>query len=200
MKPHPRIRKTIKWGGAVVTVLLVVVWGGSGWWDVVWFWSQGRSVAGPASPAAEIVQITLGAGCVYVQHGRFGWNTSVTASTFPGTVTLVSRRSFHMNCPYWWWQFAPVSVDDASPGEIPSFGGAAFTRITSAWNICLWPLAIVSATLAALGFVLDARARRRARVGLCPKCQYDRTGLAIGAVCPECGAGAIGVEDSAARA
>jgi hypothetical protein len=26
MKPHPRMRKTIKWGGAVVTVLLVVVW------------------------------------------------------------------------------------------------------------------------------------------------------------------------------
>ena len=32
MKPHPRIRKTIKWGGAAVTVLLVVVWIGSGWW------------------------------------------------------------------------------------------------------------------------------------------------------------------------
>jgi hypothetical protein len=31
MRPHPRIRKTIKWGGAAVTVLLVVVWIGSGW-------------------------------------------------------------------------------------------------------------------------------------------------------------------------
>jgi hypothetical protein len=31
MKPHPRIRKAIKWGGAAVTVLLVVVWIGSGW-------------------------------------------------------------------------------------------------------------------------------------------------------------------------
>jgi hypothetical protein len=31
MKTHPRIRKTIKWGGAAVTVLLVVVWIGSGW-------------------------------------------------------------------------------------------------------------------------------------------------------------------------
>jgi hypothetical protein len=36
MKPHPRIRKTIKWGGAVVTLLLVVVWIGSGWWYVTW--------------------------------------------------------------------------------------------------------------------------------------------------------------------
>jgi hypothetical protein len=33
MKPHPRIRKTIKWGGAAVTLLLVVVWIGSGWWE-----------------------------------------------------------------------------------------------------------------------------------------------------------------------
>ena len=31
MKPHPRVRKTIKWGGAVVTVVLLVVWIGTGW-------------------------------------------------------------------------------------------------------------------------------------------------------------------------
>ena len=42
MKPHPRpprIRKTIKWGkygGAAVTVLLVVVWIGSGWRGIGW--------------------------------------------------------------------------------------------------------------------------------------------------------------------
>ena len=40
MKPHPKLRKTIKWGGAVVTVLLVVVWVGSGWITV--FWSNAR--------------------------------------------------------------------------------------------------------------------------------------------------------------
>jgi hypothetical protein len=36
MKPHPRIRKTIKWGGAAVTMLLVVVWIGSRWRYVRW--------------------------------------------------------------------------------------------------------------------------------------------------------------------
>src|SRR5207244_1377755 len=36
MKPHPGIRKTVKWGGAAVTVLLVVVWIGSGWWVAGW--------------------------------------------------------------------------------------------------------------------------------------------------------------------
>jgi hypothetical protein len=75
MKPHPRIRKSIKWGGAAATVLLVVVWFGSGWFYVSWFgqdsgtgivsgqwfivargvgetvptgWHRGRHVKGPA--------------------------------------------------------------------------------------------------------------------------------------------------------
>ena len=36
VKPHPKIRKTVKWGGAVVTVVLVVVWIGSGWVYLTW--------------------------------------------------------------------------------------------------------------------------------------------------------------------
>lgn len=36
MKSHPRIRKTVKWGGLVVTVLLVVVWIASQWVAVNW--------------------------------------------------------------------------------------------------------------------------------------------------------------------
>jgi uncharacterized OB-fold protein len=35
---------------------------------------------------------------------------------------------------------------------------------------------------------LDAKARRRILLNLCPNCSYDRAGLAMGAVCPECGA------------
>ncbi len=31
MRPHPKIRNTVKWGGAVVSVLLAVVWIASGW-------------------------------------------------------------------------------------------------------------------------------------------------------------------------
>jgi hypothetical protein len=41
MKPHPRIRATIKWGGAAVTLLLVVVWVGSGWYGVLWTSTSG---------------------------------------------------------------------------------------------------------------------------------------------------------------
>jgi hypothetical protein len=63
----------------------------------------------------------------------------------------------------------------------------------SAWGVVvpLWvPLTIsFGATLAA--WRLDALARRRAGLNLCPKCNYDRAGIAKDAVCPECGAKAL---------
>jgi hypothetical protein len=50
MKPHPRIRKTIKWGGAVVTLLLVVVWVASAW-----------TLVGYMSPRGGVYRVTGGA-------------------------------------------------------------------------------------------------------------------------------------------
>jgi rubrerythrin len=35
---------------------------------------------------------------------------------------------------------------------------------------------------------LDVLARRRDRLNLCPRCNYDRAGIGKDAVCPECGA------------
>ena len=52
----------------------------------------------------------------------------------------------------------------------------------------LWiPLLIVTGATAA-AWRADARERRRQRVGSCPACGYDRRGLDVGKVCPECGA------------
>jgi hypothetical protein len=34
VKPHPRIRKTVKWGGAVVSVLFLTIWISSRWWHL----------------------------------------------------------------------------------------------------------------------------------------------------------------------
>jgi hypothetical protein len=45
MRPHPRIRKTIKWVGAAVTVLLVVVWVGSRRHSFGWVFPHGYLVS-----------------------------------------------------------------------------------------------------------------------------------------------------------
>jgi hypothetical protein len=45
MKPHPRIRKTIKWGGAAVTVLLLMVWVAALFWPFGWGGPPGRAVS-----------------------------------------------------------------------------------------------------------------------------------------------------------
>ena len=58
-----------------------------------------------------------------------------------------------------------------------------------AWYVIvpLWiPAAVTLATTAA-AWRVDGIARRRAGGDGCKKCHYDRTGLAPGAVCPECG-------------
>jgi hypothetical protein len=36
MKPYPRIRKSVKWGGAVVCVVLALMWLASIRWDIAW--------------------------------------------------------------------------------------------------------------------------------------------------------------------
>jgi rubrerythrin len=55
--------------------------------------------------------------------------------------------------------------------------------------------AVLALAFIALGIFISFRRRkmaRRARAGLnlCPKCNYDRAGLAKDVVCPECGSAA----------
>jgi hypothetical protein len=95
MTPHPRIRKTIKWGGAAVTVLLVVVW---------------------------------------------------------------------------------ISLSSIPARPVPKEPGDPFLVLVGAFTL---------ATVAAWRY--DAEACKREQAHLCPKCNYDRTGIANDAVCPECG-------------
>jgi len=51
----------------------------------------------------------------------------------------------------------------------------------------LWAPLLVAAITASVLWPMDHRADRRGRVGRCPKCGYDRRGLAADAKCPECG-------------
>ena len=53
-------QKTVKWGGAVVTVLLVGVWVGSGWWRLEWECRKGTF-------------LTLQRGSVGIDEARPDW-------------------------------------------------------------------------------------------------------------------------------
>jgi hypothetical protein len=138
------IRKTIKWGGAAVSVLLVVVWIGSAWWFA--------AVTARTPP----IGVSLDRGALTLSHNdKWEWGAGVF---------LRNGRGFFL-----WWQ--------------------AFTWGTNGWTIGIpvWWLIVPSVGTFAFAWRLDTLARRRARLNLCPKCNYDRAGLAKDAVCPECG-------------
>lgn len=148
MKSHPHIRKTVKWGGAVVTVLLVVVWMGSARWtlryattrgDHLWIGDSGVGVFdfGGAQPR---------------QKARWRFAETRWAVVWRPYFSPRAANAGIFFLPFW------------------LLTGTAFAATVVAWR-------------------LDAIARRRERAHLCPKCRYDRTGLAVGAVCPECGVG-----------
>ena len=140
----------MKWGGAAVTVLLLVVWLGSAWWMMLW-----------SSPTCEV---RASGGLLHLWTGPRG-------HTMPGYFSVLSIGSFPSS-PGWfsWCRFV---VDRSSR----SFG----------LDFPLWIPIVVWLVPTARAWRLDTLARRRARLNLCPKCNYDRTGLAPGAVCPECG-------------
>ena len=60
-------------------------------------------------------------------------------------------------------------------------------RIATSVYVPIWALAAAAFGVTIAARHLDILARRRDRLGRCPKCNYDLTGLAAGAVCPECG-------------
>ncbi len=151
MRSYPRIRKTVKWGGAVVTALVVVVWIGSGWFIHASGFSGGRCVV-IAGGGVHVARMA------YLEDDDDG---KATIAVFE----RVNRRWEPL--PFAW----KVSSDYLGPQVF----------------IPLWIPVIAAALIALLASHLDILARRRARLNLCPKCHYDRAGLAAGAVCPECG-------------
>ncbi len=62
--------------------------------------------------------------------------------------------------------------------------------IFSKLQVPLWIPVGLTLVFTALASWPEITARRRARVGVCPRCSYSRTGLKSDAQCPECGAAA----------
>jgi hypothetical protein len=158
MRPHPRIRKTAKWGGAIATALLVGVWIGSAWW-ILW-WGSG-----------EMNEAAIASGRLYFRRE----SSPSGAISFPKGWSLRSAGHASMDWSY-----------EKGSGGTLNFGSRRIeitdTRIPLWIPVCIMLIPTVAA------WRLDVIARRRAMPHLCTKCRYDRTGLAPGAVCPECGA------------
>jgi hypothetical protein len=146
MKPHPKIRKTVKWGGAAVTLLLVVVWIGSGRWQLLW---------------VPRVGFALGA-----QQGVL-LLAVVAPSDGP---RLFELRRNDGSDPFVYWHFRCYRTPISTQVDLP-----------------LWILALPPMSSSLIAWRMEVLAHRRARLNLCPKCHYDRAGLAAGAKCPECG-------------
>ena len=156
MRPHPRIRKTIKWGGLCVAGVMVVVmvcsaWKGSG---PYWTTSNGQHVVSiyqgelvywglPLPPSGKVLS------------PKFGWDH-----------WAISRPRI-----VWWFVQERPTLETVV--EVP-----------------LWMPIVVTLLASAVASRLDLLAARRARVGMCPKCSYPRTGLAPSSPCPECGSAA----------
>lgn len=137
-------RKTIKWGGLVLALLLAGVWVRSEFVVDAYF--------------AEEWQVRAGRGAA-----GFGWTPLGDFGLGYQSVPIPSgyRR-------YWWWSY-----------QTGSWGRGL--------QLPIWmPLSLTLIATAA-AWRLDVLARRRERVGFCPKCGYDRAGLGGAAVCPECG-------------
>ena len=113
VKPHPKIRKTVKWGGAVVTVLLVVVWIGSWWFDAEW--------GGEAGPWVRVVRGGLMVGLDETNPPyHTGWRTG-------------SARFVHGDT--WWFHTVQQGSDYSLHMPLWLFAGAAGVITVVAWRL-----------------------------------------------------------------
>ncbi len=168
MRPHPRIRKTVKWGGASLAVLVLIMWIGSDWYFAQYNWGsltlQGIRSGVPNS----------GGGVAHLGAGEFYfvrvWPPIRMGGT-PGWRMEANQRPF---------QFLPSISMPSNTIEV---------------RVPLWLLVLLLGGCTVWAWRLDMLASRRQRVDACPKCNYSRTGLAPSAVCPECGSAAPSATD-----
>ncbi len=187
-----RIRKTIKWGGAAATVLLLVVWVVSIRW-VVWR----RDAAGNH---------------LYIEHGRvcYSFSRNEHDGYLSSRDRLAECREYEailrskgeaerewVRFAEWYTQNAEHTVATAYDGDWKKYvsqnPGCWFwfdwNMDSSGWSIKapMWMPLVLMACLLPIIWRHDRRVSRREQ-GRCEHCGYSRHGLSATAVCPECGA------------
>ena len=151
----------MKWGGAVVTVLLVGVWIGSGWCAFVC----------PLGPRHVLA----------VERGTLALRGFSADHAF--------KFGFYGNPPYFHEPPKQDLVWYTSTAGSTRLIVATLRSRSEDLDVLLWALLLGAAITSVLAWRLDVLAKR-SRFSFCAKCGYHRAGLAAGAVCPECGTAA----------
>jgi len=127
-------------------------------------------------------------------HSLWTWDLD---SRDDGTTTSVDAYGFPFRC------MKSVRVIETFELPLMSFRDGSWVvteRVGPEFRLPLSPMWIgMLADSAIFGIVVwlllagwsSGRRWLRRRSGRCPRCGYDRAGLAVGAVCPECGAPAL---------
>jgi hypothetical protein len=161
-----RLRKWAKWGCTVAAVLAAALAVFSGFYRYRW------SRVSTDGLTAWITQVGDGALRVLVIHDR---NASELRTHSHSSL----ERSEH-------WAWGPWTWKSGTAGERIFHAGFQYWRETNSCLLgvnLLYPVLLVTIP----GALLWYSDRRRLVPGLCPKCGYDRHGLAADAKCPECG-------------
>jgi hypothetical protein len=185
MRPHPRIRKTVKWGGPPAVALLLYAWPLNGAFHV----GGVRLSSGDADLLlfALLTPLALATVAAWILD-----EIVIPAGTPADPVKLQGRmrRAARATTTLCLWlhaagatYFAVVFWRQAS--SLPP-GFTANFRAQAAWlagaAVFFWCAGAASVYLLR---------PRHGRPGCCAACGYSRTGLAPDAVCPECGTAAI---------
>ncbi len=158
MRPRPKLRTLCRWMLTILTVVLVVVWIGSGWFSVHYL-----RYASLLDTKLMLVS-NLDRGLIHVDF-TFDLSRILSIDYIGDGWKLLRRDAFDIEL--WKW----VGV---------------INKPLNAVSLPLWLPALLLAIANALMWRTHIIARRR-KPGMCKKCGYDISGLVGKEACPECG-------------
>lgn len=194
MKPHPRIRKTIKWGGAAVTVLfgvcLICAF-------VTSLSAPNTFVGAPWDPKSKSGRVFSQ---MFVLHrGRIVWARANFDLPAVGDKADLLRHSPRDDSAIVACDLRMKEWADRYVGYVTLWGetldkqrtdDATFRRMNGVgWIVAVpaWATRVTMSVLFLIALVSTCRAWACPKAGVCVSCNYDRTGLLKDAKCPECG-------------